>query len=226
MGADWCAIGLYGFGRWVYHGWVRSVEDSYNTMEALGTFSGSAAAGRVVVLSRQQGFLTKITKATKPTLASAGSGAGRMQVIRVENPYQAAAEILAEPTEALVIDFRLLTSQHLRLIKIANELDIAILGVGALPVNISSDELSGVQLIGTDDLADTLSRIAGQAGQDQLQLAEPVRPVKLTPAKLPGKTVDQPDPPAEDQSFFAKANRPSDLLTSEELTSLLEDLPS
>ena len=184
-------------------------------MDSWGTFSGATGTGataRAVVLSRRQAFLTKAT-------ATAGSGAARVQVIRVESPYQAAAEILAQPTEALVVDFRLLRAPHLRLLEIARELDIAVLGVGALPANISLDELSGVQLIAAGELADALSRIASQGHSEP---AAPSRPVKLTPAKLANQQGDEPDEPA---SFFGKANRPSELLTSEELSSLLEDLP-
>ncbi len=191
-------------------------------MDSWGTFSGATGTGataRVVVLSRRQAFLTKMTATTT---ATAGSGGARVKVVRVESPYQAAAEILAQPTEALVVDFRLLRAPHLRLLEIARELDIAVLGVGALPANISLDELSGVQLIAAGELADALSRIASQG---QSVTPTPSRSVKLTPAKLANQQGDEPDEPAEDQSFFGKANRPSELLTSEELSSLLEDLP-
>ncbi len=206
------AVGLYEIGQWVYDGCIHSAEVFYSTMETSGKFSVTSATSRVVVLSRQQALAS---------LASAGSG-GRMRVIRVESPYQGAAEILAEPTEAMVVDFRLLSVQHLRLIEIARELGVAILGVGALPVNISSDELSGVQLVGRGDLADALSRITAEASSAG---TAPARPVKLTPAKLPSRPGVEPDQPSKDQSFFGKASRPSNLLTSEELTSLLEDMP-
>ncbi len=206
-------VGLYGFGLWAYDGYIHSAEVFYSIMDSSGKFSATTATVRVVVLSRQQALAS---------LALAGSGASRMQIIRVESPYQGAAEILAEPTEAMVVDFRLLSIQHLRLIKIARELGVAVLAVGALPVNISSDELSGVQLVGRGDLADALSRIASEASSTG---TAPARPVKLTPAKLPSQAAIEPDQPSEDQSFFGKANRPSNLLTSEELASLLEDMP-
>ncbi|MBN1553129.1 MAG: hypothetical protein JXA11_00165 [Phycisphaerae bacterium] len=78
---------------------------------------------------------------------------------RTEGGYQAAAELLAAPAVAILIDLPCLTPPHRKLLQVARELGVEILGVGAFPVGFSADDLSGMRLISMDDLPSVLRAI-------------------------------------------------------------------
>lgn len=74
----------------------------------------------------------------------------------VKSGYEAAAELLsaaAAPARALVIDFQALNERHLPLLSIARRQQVEIMGVGAFPPGLSSEHLSGMRLLGVNDLA-------------------------------------------------------------------------
>lgn len=172
----------------------------------------SAPAVRVVVLSRDTALAW---------IGRACSEAQRMRIVSAPSAFEAAAEILAEPTAALLIDFRAMGHQDIRLLGIARQMDVALLGIGTLPGGFSTDELSGVRLVSRKDLPAALARIAAE------QLAPAKPPVRLTPAKKPKPLTTAPDRP-QDQS---QPTDPNDappaggLLSPEELSALLEDEP-
>lgn len=198
---------------------------------------GETPALRVVVLASDAGALAQC-----PT---------PLQCIRVASPYEAAAEILAAPTAALVVDLRLVAGRHLRLLEIARQMEVELLAVGAVPPGLTSEDLSGVRLTARADLPAVLARLAQErpAATAELPLAEPIVP---EPAEEPDMSiVDEPpqaqepeaevvEPvPAEDLRAEAMRNRqaaaaappaeagrsPSQLLTPEELKALLEREP-
>lgn len=114
-------------------------------------------------------------------------GEAELRIVSTRSAYQAAGEVLAGPVVAIVIDLRLLTPRHLRLVKIAREMDIEMLAVGSLPPDMSSDDLSSVRLVSRDGLSDTLKKLCAKAEQP----VEPGRKatIRLTPAKSAEVTV-------------------------------------
>ncbi len=86
-----------------------------------------------------------------------------IEVVRVTTAYEAAAELIAAPAAALVVDLRLLGPRHLRLLTIARESQVEILAVGGLPPGMNSEDLSGVRLTSRADVAATLKKLIGAA---------------------------------------------------------------
>jgi hypothetical protein len=84
-----------------------------------------------------------------------------VEVVRVTTAYEAAAELIAAPAAALVVDLRLLGPRHLRLLTIARESQVEILAVGGLPPGMNSEDLSGVRLTSRADLPATLKKLTG-----------------------------------------------------------------
>ena len=129
-------------------------------MDGSGTvFSGP----RVVVFSRD------------PALGGAELAglAGAPAPVRVSSAYEAAAEILADPPAALVIDLRALTARHVRLLEIARSRQVHMLAVGALPSGLTADDLNGVRLTARSDHADTVRRLAAEGRPEARAPAAP-----------------------------------------------------
>ena len=82
-----------------------------------------------------------------------------VRVVTAPSGYEAAAEILAWPAEALVIDFRAMSAAHHRLLDTARALGMQILGVGKVPGDLPPDALSRVRLVSQADLPDALREI-------------------------------------------------------------------
>jgi hypothetical protein len=119
---------------------------------------------------------------TRDVRLSQSGGAGvkfAAHYVYVESGYEAAAEILAEPALALVIDLSCLTPPHRKLLRVAREAGVEVFGVGSLPAGMSAEDLSGVRLISTGDLPDLLARTA-----ESPAARRPAQPtVRLAPAK-------------------------------------------
>ena len=190
---------------------------------------------RVVVLSPD-------AAAFAPAGEAAGAG---LEFIRVGSAYEAAAELVAAapappngPVLALVVDLRLLSHRHLRLLQIARQGGAEVLAVGGIPPGLTAEDLSGVRLLARAELPAMLAKLAQPpaerrsssspppaAGQyvsdapvpeaDEPEAATPVEPAQAEPAApLPGNS-----PPRA-----ARAD-PRIILTKEELAALLEDEP-
>ena len=104
---------------------------------------------RVVLLARDG-------ELTPPDPQSLGVN---VKFIRVQGGYEAAAELLAQPAVALLIDLPCLTDRHRKLLHVAKQLKVEVLGVGAFPPGLSASDLSGMRLISLDDLPTTLRTI-------------------------------------------------------------------
>jgi len=199
---------------------------------------------RVVVLSRDPALASRLTGLCAPGI----------EIARVASGYEAGAEILADPAAAMVVDFRALGSAHGRLLDVARRMDVAMLGVGTLPVGMSTEGLSGIGLVSTADLPGALEKLAAAAAESAAPAEAPpsAPPAPEPPApepprkkrarrkkakkaakRTPGDDAEPkadadaaaPAPPAEHQPRSAPPQSPSDLLTPEELTALLENEP-
>ncbi len=171
--------------------------------------SASVGELRVVILSRS---------AELSGVARKGLCAESLRCIRVASAYEAAAELLAAPAVAMIVDLRLITGEHVRLIELAREMEVAILAVGALPVGMNADDLSGVRLTSREHLPEALGEIV-QAAASPVTPPESSAPPGLQTAPreavalTPAKPADRPKTP------------PDELLTPEELSALLENEP-
>jgi hypothetical protein len=85
---------------------------------------------------------------------------------------EAAAEILAEPTAALVVDLRAVRGKDMQLLDLARQMGADIFAVGIVPDGVSAEDLSGVVLMSRHDLAGAIKALIGmesQAGRRELQ---------------------------------------------------------
>jgi len=167
------------------------------------------------------------------------------QCVHVSSAYEAAAEILAEPPRALVVDLGLISQRHSRLLAMARQANVALLGIGSVQPGLSADDLSGVRLVARNELLEALAGLMDLPADGQA--AGPAGAVKLAPAKAaPGQTPGVggrppacpqggagqwlgPDasPAAPDgyQPVKKLPNGDEQFLTPEELADLLENEP-
>jgi len=194
------------------------------------TTSVPRQGGRVVVWSHD------------PALAEACRAEGIGPPERVASAYEAAAELLAGPAGAVVIDLSQLRRAHLPLLEIARERQTEVIGVGALGDELTSEELSGVRLAGRSELPALLA--AAPAAGESAQLPEEPEPGAVAsepgagPAQLGPDEVQAAGPDDTKAGAFRSKARPAEsktsrrepapadpsaLLTAEELAALLED---
>ncbi len=90
-----------------------------------------------------------------------------LSVIWADSGYEAAAEMLAAPTDAILLNVGFLTKRHIGLLNLARKMNIEIIGVSAPSTNIGLDahELSEVRLVATSDLQGTIERITAAQGK-------------------------------------------------------------
>jgi len=134
---------------------------------------------RVVVLSRDSALASRLADLCAPPVA----------VVRVASGYEAGAEILAAPVAAMVIDFRSMDPAHARLLDMARETGVEMLGVGATPRGLRIDQLSGLRLVSRTELPAAVGRIA--------QAARQAAPVDRAPEPPPEPQAPSPVQAAE-----------------------------
>ena len=198
--------------------------------------NAEAYLGRKIIILSRDGSLARA--------AGGENSTSRYHCLRVPSPYQAAAELLVEFPFAMVIDLRCLRPGDLPLIEMARQRGLEVLAVGAVPLGITTTDLSGVRLAARGRLPMLLDGLAESqpsggsvpvssrsASGESSDLASEARRIKKAPrtrrkaAKTRGrarKTADAPTPKAkaDDKPL---PDSPDELLTSEELAALLED---
>jgi hypothetical protein len=100
---------------------------------------------RALVLSKEPSFCAAV--------------AGELALTCVPTAYEAAAELLASPTLAMVVDLRALGSRHARLLEIARQLGVEMLAVGPIPAWAGEEALSTVRIVSRMDLPAALRRL-------------------------------------------------------------------
>jgi len=135
-------------------------------MNAGGT-EGSVSTGQGTSdqRNRQATMGSRVVMLCAAGRQSPAPAATGIDCVTVGSPYQAAAEILAKPTTAVVIDLRLLSVDHLQLVRIARQMDTEVFAVGAVPAGLTSEDLSGVRLIARSDLPDAVAKLAESEAQ-------------------------------------------------------------
>lgn len=180
--------------------------------------------GRTIIILSRDAMLTRAAQDGNPTL--------QYDCLRVTSPYQAAAELLAEPPLAMIIDLRCLTPGDLPLIEVARQRDVEVLAVGSVPLGITTTDLSGVRLAAAGHLPELLGTIAGSAVSGGSPGFSPITPEIRQASHSPPEAARSPDladKPADPPGPASKADHdpfpesPDALLTNEELSALLED---
>jgi hypothetical protein len=182
--------------------------------------------GRMIIILSRDASLARAAQGENP--------ASQYDCLRVTSPYEAAAELLAEPPLAMVIDLRCLTPGDLPLIEVARRRGVEVLAVGSVPLGITTADLSGVRLAARGSLSVMLDGLAESppsggsvpvssqpvaSESPDLSAAAPATP--KAPHAAP-KTADAPAPKAMADGEPLPES-PDELLTSEELSALLED---
>ena len=186
---------------------------------------------RVVILTRDSLFC-----------APPAGQAVAYEMIRVPTAYEAAAEIMAAPAMALVIDLRAMSMRHARLVEIARRMDVEILATGVLPAGMDSEVFSGIRLVAALDRlaaavpaipAKTAEEPSAPVSQSTLHPHVPsaqtssgqAAPAKLTPAKKESAPRSRPEEPVSPGHDHGQKSPPElgQFLTSEEISALLED---
>ena len=123
--------------------------------------------------------------------AVAGGGAA-LECIFVATAYEAAAELIAAPALAIVIDLRLMGPRHLRLLQIARERRVEMLAVGSIPPGLTAEDLSGLRLLARADVKAALQRLL----QDREGRYEPTAPSMGATAGVPKRDESRLGTPA------------------------------
>lgn len=153
----------------------------------------SSPRPRVVILSR---------KAQAP---DAGIPAG-LEAVCAGGAYEAAAELLAAPTAALVLDLAMLRERHLGLLRLARQTGAAVIAFGVTAAPIDAEQLAGVELVARADLSERLALLASAAPMEKRPLSretqasasvETAAPARLVPAKQPTAPQEETKAPAE-----------------------------
>jgi hypothetical protein len=193
----------------------------------MGDNAKSDRGPKIILLSRD---------ASLANAARGGSPIARHCCVRVTSPYEAAAELLEDHPAALVIDLRCLTPSDLPLVEMARQRKIEVLAVGVLPLGVVTADLSGVRLAARDHLAalldypvrDDADPPARHSGSlDAADSESKSRPIAGRPQGEPEPSGDRSPVPVRESARRTddapRGDRPDALLTSEELTALLED---
>ena len=155
--------------------------------------SGSATsslAPQVVVLAWEDGW-------RRSELAGLVGDARR--VVHVTSAYEAAAELLAAKTAALVVDLGMVTARHVRLLAVARDLKVSVLGVGAPPADVEAESLLGVRVVSREALSAAVEELLTAAGggapvaaQTRLPGVAQAAGGEQPPGEVPSASVEAP----------------------------------
>ena len=105
---------------------------------------------RVVLLSRDAQALAE----------AIGRVDADVDLVCLSQPTLAAAEMVTLGAGLLVIDLRLMGLRTLPLLDVARREGIEMVATGPLPMGLAAEQLSGVRLVGREDLAEALRKLA------------------------------------------------------------------
>ena len=142
---------------------------------------------RIIILSRDGEFLLPASQHLDPDA----------KCIQADNGYEAAAELLAGPALALVIDLSVLTQTHQKLLHVARHVGAEVLGVGTFPSEFSADDLSGMRLIAREELPRSLQAIVARAKAEAPEATHRLAPAKENEFHPETYTSDAPRESAE-----------------------------
>ncbi|MHC4294786.1 MAG: hypothetical protein ACYSTL_04310 [Planctomycetota bacterium] len=145
---------------------------------------------------------------------------GDAKCVRVSTAYEAAAEILAATTAALVIDLRLLPERHLRLLEIARQRKTEILAVGSVPSGLTSENLSGVRLVSLADLPKAISDLPVPGERDVSLPTEPTPSGQPTPRSAQLGRYEAVTPSSSEAREQREVQGPTEMLSDADIAKL------
>lgn len=115
-------------------------------------------------------------------------------LVRVASGYEAAAELLAEPSSALLVDLAMLTAGHGPLLKLAAEQNVPVVAFGTVTSALDGSVLSGARLVGAGQAADALQALLSSADVEPFAAAADSSAYKEEPFQfdkpLTGEEID------------------------------------
>lgn len=170
------------------------------------------------------------------------------QIIRVATGFEAAAEILASPVTALLIDLRAMSDIHRRLLELAERLEVQSLAIVGNGLGTNEPALTHLRRVALEDIPTVLATMAAEVtvsahskapedprdthpdtGVYEPTVAPATQASTKNPAGIPPAARDEAPPvQAEEKRVLLtpKSKPPKTrqaLLTAEELAALLED---
>lgn len=173
---------------------------------------GSSRAERIVALL--------------PPGASAPEVPDWVEVVITASGYEAAAELLAAPAAALVLDLGRITDAHRPLLTLAAGMKIPVVAFGTVRAAMGGERLAGLHLAtrasAADVLASVLSEAPGEGGEELAAADPPLVPLQAEyrPAEAEAPSAEPEPEPSQAESPPPKPGRP---LTDDELKALLGD---
>ena len=87
---------------------------------------------------------------------------GGVECVYLSSPYTAAAEFLAEPADALVINFSVFEKKQLKLLDLSRREGLELFGIGngRFPEGFCADDLNGIRLGSAELIRDNILTLA------------------------------------------------------------------
>ncbi|HET6428821.1 MAG TPA: hypothetical protein VFJ30_10450 [Phycisphaerae bacterium] len=145
----------------------------------------------------------------------------RAEWVRAAGAYQAAAEMLAEPAAALVVDLGRITAGHAGLLSLAGRLGVPVIAFGEVSADLGADALGSARLITREGLPEALDRILPP---ELPEPAESTSPEDQAGAAARAEAAEEAPPAAEaaaEPEAPRTPGRPAEMLTQAELDALL-----
>jgi hypothetical protein len=161
-----------------------------------------------------------------PPGASAPEVPDWAEVVITASGYETAAELLAAPTAALVLDLGRITDAHRPLLTLAAGMKIPVVAFGTVRAAMSGERLAGLHLATRASAADVLASVLGEApgegGEEPAAAGPPLAPLQAEyrPAEAKAPSAEAEPAPSRAERPPAKPGRP---LTDDELKALLGD---
>lgn len=148
----------------------------------------------------------------------------RAEWVRAAGAYQAAAEMLAEPAAALVVDLGRITAGHAGLLSLAGRLGVPVIAFGEVSADLGADALGSARLITREGLPEALDRILPPEPAQSAESAESTSPEDQAGAAARAEAAEEAPPAAEaaaEPEAPRTPGRPAEMLTQAELDALL-----
>lgn len=116
------------------------------------------------------------------------------RVVRVDNGYEAAAEILSAPVAALLIDLRAIGGLHRGLLSLARRMEVHMAAIaGRTPSDMTADDLQGLRRVEIEDIPAVLAAARDLLASRVASAGESAGAAGVTESPLES-AADQPEP--------------------------------
>lgn len=109
-----------------------------------------------------------------------------VELVAVASGYEAAAQLLCQPAEALLVDLSRLPAPHVPLLELAGRLHVPVIGFGTIMTSLPRTLLAGLHMTSQDQVAAVLEEVlAGVATPEEGAIAPPTTPQTVPPVMEP-----------------------------------------